>query len=108
MLTYSGLKESISDKREIFGWFREFRERLERRHIDARNSDSYNSTFHRWIRTIFGYVFLLHVLYIFTGGIFYINLCLRDIAKGEFLEKYTSKQSQSPTVFSFIHRWIGL
>jgi hypothetical protein len=44
----------MSDKREIFGWFREFRERLERRYIDGRNSDNYNSTFLHWIRTIFG------------------------------------------------------
>jgi preprotein translocase subunit SecF len=45
---------------------RESLERLERRHIDGRISDSYNSAFHRWIRTIFGYVVLIHVVYIFT------------------------------------------
>jgi hypothetical protein len=44
----------MSDKREIFGWFREFRERLERRYIDGRNSDNYNSTFLHWIIMIFG------------------------------------------------------
>jgi hypothetical protein len=66
---------------------REFRERLERRRIDGKKSDSYNSTFHRWIRTIFGYIVLLLVVYIITRGIFYISPCLRDIAGGKFQGK---------------------
>jgi hypothetical protein len=69
---------------------REFRERLERRHIDGRTFDNYNSTIHCWSRTIFGYVVILNVVYIFTGGIFYISPCLRDITGGKFLGKYTS------------------
>jgi hypothetical protein len=69
---------------------REFRERLERGHIDGRTSDSYNSTFHCWIQMIFGYVVLLHVVYIFARGIVYINPRLRDIAGETFLGKYTS------------------
>jgi hypothetical protein len=77
----------MSDKREIFWWFREFRERLERRHIDGINFDDYKSTFHGWIRAIFGYIVLLHVLYILTRGIFYISLCLTHIMGGMFLRE---------------------
>jgi hypothetical protein len=63
---------------------REFREKLERRHIDGKKYDRYNSTFHHWIRTIFGYVVLLLVVYIFTRGIFYISPRLSDITGGQF------------------------
>jgi hypothetical protein len=77
---------------------REFRERLEKRHIDGKKYDSYNSIFHRWIKTIFRYVVLLHVVYIVTGGIFYISPRLRDIAGGKFLGKYTSGQFSPPTI----------
>jgi hypothetical protein len=63
------------------------KERLERRHIDGRKSNSYNSTFYCRIRTIFRYIVLLHVVYSFTGGIFYICPRLRDIAGGTFLGK---------------------
>jgi hypothetical protein len=64
---------------------REFRERLERRYIDGKSTDSYNSTLHRWISTIFGYVVLIHVVYIVTVGIFYISPRLRDIEGGKYL-----------------------
>jgi hypothetical protein len=84
----------VIKKKKIFGWFRDFRERLERRHIDGRNFDGYNSNFYHWIRTIFGYDVLLHVLYIRTRGIFYISLRLRDIMGGKFMGK--------------IHFWIVL
>jgi hypothetical protein len=73
-------------------------ERGWREDIDGKNYNNYNSTFHRWIRMIFGYVFLLHVLYIFTGGIFYISLRLTDITGWKCLGKYTFGQSLSPTV----------
>jgi hypothetical protein len=66
---------------------RELRERLERRHIDGRKSDNYNSTFHRWIRTIFRYVVILHVVYSFIGRIVYISPRLRDIAGGKVMGK---------------------
>jgi hypothetical protein len=87
---------------------REFRERLERRYIDGKSTDSYNSTFHRWISTIFGYVVLIHVVYIVTVGIFYISPRLRDIEGGKYLGKYTSGQSSLLSVFSFGYRWIRL
>jgi hypothetical protein len=87
---------------------REFRERLERRYIDGKSTDSYNSTFHRWISTIFGYVILIHVMYIVTLGMFYINPRLRDIEGGKYLGKYTSGQSSLLSVFSFDHCWIRL
>jgi hypothetical protein len=87
---------------------REFRERLERRYIDGKSTDSYNSTFYRWISTIFGYVVLIHVVYIFTVGIFYISPRLRDIEGGKYLGKYTSRQSSLLSVFSFGYRWIRL
>jgi hypothetical protein len=73
---------------------REFREGLERRHIDCIKYDRY--------------VVLLHVVYSFTIGIFYISPRLRDIAGGKVLGKYTSGQSSSLTVFSSGHRQIGL
>jgi len=38
-------------------------------------------------QTIFRYIVLLHVVYSFTGGIFYISPRLRDIAGGKFLGK---------------------
>jgi hypothetical protein len=69
----------------MFGWFREFRERLEKKYIDGRKFNRYNFTFHRWIKMIFGYVVLLHVLYIFTRGIFYISPRLRDIIREKYL-----------------------
>jgi hypothetical protein len=47
-------------------------------------------------------------LYILTGEIFYISLSMRDIAGGTFLGKYTSGQFSSLTIFSLVHRWIGL
>jgi hypothetical protein len=87
---------------------REFRERLERRYIDGKSTDSYNSTFYRWISTIFGYVVLIHVVYIVTVGILYISPRLRDIEGGKYLGKYTSGQSSLLSVFSFSYRWIRL
>jgi hypothetical protein len=57
---------------------------------------------------IFKYVVLLHVLYILTSGIFYISLWLIDISGRTFMGKYTSEQSQLPTLFATVHRWIGL
>jgi uncharacterized membrane protein len=83
---------------------REFRERLERRYIDGKSTDSYNSTFYRWI----SYVVLIHVVYIVTVGIFYISPRLRDIEGGKYLGKYTSGQSSSLSVFSFGYCWIRL
>jgi hypothetical protein len=63
------------------------RERLERRCIDGRKSNSYNSTFYRRIRKIFRYIVLLHVVYSFTGGIFFICPRLGDIAGVKVLGK---------------------
>jgi hypothetical protein len=87
---------------------REFRERLEKRYIDGKSTDSYNSTFYHWISTIFGYVVLIHVVYIVTVGILYISPRLRDIEGGKDLGKYTSGQSSLLSVFSFSYRWIRL
>jgi hypothetical protein len=65
---------------------REGLERGWREDIDGKSTDSYNSTFYRWISMIFGYVVLTHVVYIFTVGIFYISLRLRDTQGGNIWE----------------------
>jgi hypothetical protein len=57
----------------------------------------------------FGYVVLLNVFHILTRWIFYISLSLRDIASRKIIEEIPfSGKSQSSTILSFIHRWIGL
>ena len=60
----------------------------------------------RWIKKLFRYVVFLHVMSILTRGIFYISPRLRDITRGKFLGKYTSRQSSSPIIFSFDHHKI--
>lgn len=90
--------------------FRErVREKLERKHNDSRNFDSHMSAIHSQIKMSFGYVVLLIVFHILTRWIFYISLSLRDIASRKIIEEIPfSRKSQSSTILSFIHRWIGL
>jgi hypothetical protein len=62
----------------------------------------------RWIRLIFGYVIIVNVTYIVTGGIVNIKLRLRAVTGGTFLENHPSRQPCSSAVISSFHRWIGL
>jgi len=74
----------------------------------GRNFGSHILTFHRWIRFLFGYVIILNVTYILTGGIANIRLRLRAVTGGTFLENHPSRQPCSSAVISSFHRWIGL
>jgi hypothetical protein len=55
-----------------------------------------------------GYVIMVNVTYIFTGGIVNNRLRLRFITKGTFLENHLSRQSRLSAIISSFHRWIGL
>jgi len=74
----------------------------------GRHFGSHSLTFHRWIRLIFGYVIILNVTYILTGGILNIRLCFRDVTGGTFLENHPSRQPCSSAVISSFRCWIGL
>ena len=74
----------------------------------GRNFGSHMLTFHHWIRLIFGYVIILNVTYILTGGIANSRLCLRAVTGGIFLENHPSRQLCSSAVISSFHHWIGL
>jgi hypothetical protein len=74
----------------------------------GRNFGSHILTFHRWIRLIFGYIIMLNVTYILTGGIFNSRLRLRAVTGGTLLENQISRQPCSSAVLSSFHRWIGL
>ena len=69
----------------------------------GRHFGSHSLTFHRWIKLIFGYVIMLNVTYILTGGIVNIRLCLRAVTGGTFLENHPSRQPCSSAVMYFLN-----
>ena len=74
----------------------------------GRNFDSHILAFHRWIRLPFGYVIMLNVTYILTGGIVNSRFRLSVVIGGTFLENHPSRQPRSSAVISSFHRWIGM
>jgi len=58
----------------------------------GRNFGSHILTFHRRIRLSFGYVMILNVTYMLTGGIVNSRLHLRAVTGGTFLENHPSRQ----------------
>ncbi|KAJ6932360.1 hypothetical protein NC651_007941 [Populus alba x Populus x berolinensis] len=60
-------------------------------------------SFNRWMFVNFGYVIMLNVTYILTGGIVNIRLCLRAVTGGTFLENHPSRQPCSSAVMYFLN-----